>query len=259
MIRKMKTVFLFVLFIFALSGTPNSAEGFWEFPPALPPDEHGNIIINRLSEKSGVEPVTFSHWIHRLKYTCRVCHFELEFNFQVNSTEITEAANKSGRFCGTAGCHDGKTAFGHGKDNCVKCHNDDRGYGRERFSEIANLPKSRFGNGVDWGLAMEKGLIKPQHYLSIKPRSDAGFAKVLLLDAEWQGIPPAVFSHKLHTDWLDCNNCHPDIFNIKKKTTKHFSMNRILKNEFCGVCHLNVAFPMNDCKRCHPDRQNVKE
>jgi c(7)-type cytochrome triheme protein len=51
--------------------------------------------------------------------------------------------------------------------------------------------------------------------------------------------------------WLDCNNCHPDNFNIKKKTTKHFSMERILKREFCGVCHLTVAFPMDDCKRCY--------
>lgn len=239
---------------------PERSIGFWEFPPALPPAEHGNIIINRISEKNGVEPVTFSHWIHRLKYTCRVCHFELEFNFQVNTTEITEAANKAGRYCGTSGCHDGKTVFGHdNKKNCNKCHNDDRSYGSDRYAELSAFPKARFGNLVDWGQALDKGLIKPQHYLTIKPRSDAGFGKVLLLEAEWQGIPAAVFSHKLHTEWLDCNNCHPDIFNIKKKTTKHFSMNRILKSEFCGVCHLNVAFPMNDCKRCHPDHPNLKE
>ena len=31
-----------------------------------------------------------------------------------------------------------------------------------------------------------------------------------------------------------------------------FSMPLILKGEFCGVCHVTVAFPMNDCKRCHP-------
>lgn len=29
-------------------------------------------------------------------------------------------------------------------------------------------------------------------------------------------------------------------------------MNNILKGEFCGVCHLSVAFPVNDCARCHP-------
>jgi hypothetical protein len=36
-------------------------------------------------------------------------------------------------------------------------------------------------------------------------------------------------------------------------------MNRILQREFCGVCHLTVAFPMNDCKRCHTDRPNLQE
>jgi hypothetical protein len=36
-------------------------------------------------------------------------------------------------------------------------------------------------------------------------------------------------------------------------------MARILKREFCGVCHLTVAFPMNDCKRCHPNSPNILE
>ena len=29
-------------------------------------------------------------------------------------------------------------------------------------------------------------------------------------------------------------------------------MSAILNGEFCGVCHLTVAFPMDDCQRCHP-------
>jgi hypothetical protein len=28
-------------------------------------------------------------------------------------------------------------------------------------------------------------------------------------------------------------------------------MARILKAEFCGVCHLSVAFPLDNCERCH--------
>ena len=47
-------------------------------------------------------------------------------------------------------------------------------------------------------------------------------------------------------------NCHPDVFNIKKKTTEHFEMRFILEGRFCGACHLTVAFPLNDCMRCHP-------
>jgi len=243
----------------ALLFMTGTSSGFWDFPPGLPMDEHGNILINRTSEQKGVKPATFSHWIHRQKYTCRVCHFELEFNMQVNTTEITEAANKSGRYCGAGGCHDGKAAFGHVQANCEKCHNGNLGYGKEKFSRLANFPKAKFGNGINWVKAVESGVIKPVNYLTVKPPSDVAVIKPLLLEAEWHGIPAAIFPHKAHVQWLDCNNCHPDIFNIKKKTTKHFAMSRILKREFCGVCHLTVAFPMNDCKRCHPDHPNVEE
>ena len=242
-----------------LSLAPSISRAFWEIPSALPPAEHGNLLIDRASERKGGKPATFSHWMHRMRHTCRVCHFELEFNMLVNSTEITEAANRSGRYCGASGCHDGKAAFGHEKPHCEKCHNGDRGSGKEAFALLADFPKTKFGNGIDWTQAMERGLIAPVNYLSVKPPADLAVIKPILLEAEWRGIPAAVFSHKAHMLWLDCNNCHPDIFNIKKKTTKHFSMNRILKREFCGVCHLTVAFPMNDCKRCHPDRPNLQE
>jgi len=100
--------------------------------------------------------------------------------------------------------------------------------------------------------ALNKGMIAPQGYLKNKPTDDITFDKALLLQSEMHNIPPAIFPHTPHMQWLDCNNCHPDIFNIKKKTTKHFAMARILEGEFCGVCHLNVAFPMDGCKQCHP-------
>lgn len=173
---------------------------------------------------------------------------------KVNTTEITEASNKAGRYCGASGCHDGKAAFGHDQPNCEKCHNGNRSYGKEKFSELSNLPKRKLGNGIDWTKALRKGSITPVNYLMIKP-SDITYDKTLLLQAEWVNIPPAIFPHKAHVEWLDCNNCHPDIFNIKKKATKHFSMEFNLRGEFCGVCHLNIAFPMNDCKKCHPDIQ----
>jgi c(7)-type cytochrome triheme protein len=255
MTANIKTVLLCGLaagMLLALKSGSSGAD--WDLPPSLPPDEYGNILITRTSEDA-----TFSHWIHRQKFTCRVCHFELEFNMQVNTTEITEEANKSGRYCGAAGCHDGKAAFGHEKPHCAKCHNGDLGYGKERFSKLSKFPKAKAGNCIDWVQAMAKGLIKPVRYLTVKPPSDIAVVKPLLLEAELSGIPAAIFSHKVHVQWLDCNNCHPDIFNIKLKTTKHFSMNRILNREFCGVCHLTVAFPMNDCKRCHSDRPNLQE
>ncbi len=250
MIRKAALPALLFVF-FLLEG----AEG-WFYPPPVPPEEYGNILINRTSEKNGVKAATFSHWLHRRRHTCRVCHFELEFNMKVNTTEITEEANKSGRYCGAAGCHDGSVVFGHDEGNCQKCHNGDKSYGKENFNRLGHLPRTQFGNKRDWSVAIEKKLIKPRNFLTVKPSGDINFSKKLLLEAEMLNIPPAVFPHRAHTRWLDCNNCHPDIFNIKMKTTKHFSMDYIVQGQFCGVCHMNVAFPINDCERCHPGMGN---
>jgi len=232
------------------------AAEFWELPTAPAPEDFGNLLINRTSEANSIKSATFSHWLHRRKFTCRVCHFELEFNMQRNTTEITEAANRSGQFCGSSGCHDGKASFGHDVANCDKCHNGNKSYSNARFSELAKLPKAPHGNKIDWGMAMSRGLIIPHKYVKTKPDTKIDFKETLLLAAEWEGIPPAVFSHIPHVWQLDCSNCHPDLFNVKKKTTKHFSMTANLQGQYCGTCHTNVAFPMADCARCHPGMSN---
>lgn len=230
---------------------PASAVGFWKFPPPLPPEEFGNILINRTSEANKVKPVAFSHWIHRKTHACRVCHFELEFNLKAGTTEITEEANRSGRFCGA--CHDGKKLFGHAKkEDCGRCHTGDIRTGSDRFSENSKFPTAPFGNGIDWTAAVEEKWIAPIRHLSIPDTSDMAGAKELALESEWLGTPPAIFSHQSHSTWDDCNDCHPSIFTLKKKATIHFDMTRNIEGEFCGVCHMTVAFPMTDCKRCHP-------
>ena len=150
-------------------------------------------------------------------------------------------------------------AFGHEQQHCDKCHNGDQGYGKGNFSRLSRFPKARYGNEINWVKAVNRGLISPANYLILKPPTEVAIIKQVQLESEWNNIPAAVFSHKKHMLWLDCNICHPDVFNIKKKTTKHFAMVKIMKREFCGVCHLTVAFPMNDCKRCHPDLLRQEE
>lgn len=219
--------------------------------PSLPVrEEYGNILIDRGSTRNGVKPVTFSHWLHRKHFTCRVCHTELDFAMKANTTEITELENRKGKFCGA--CHNGKIAFRH-NGNCDKCHNGDIGYGGEKFAEFffQPIPTTPYGNGINWVEALQRNMIKPATYLK-KKSQDMNFDKLLVLEAEWSIISPSIFPHKAHVQWLDCSSCHPDIFNIKKKTTKHFSMSAMLSGEFCGVCHMTVAFPMDDCRRCHP-------
>ncbi len=243
-------LFLVILTAFVLLSESVFGGNKFDLWPLPSPEEYGNIIINRTSRKNNVKPVTFSHWLHRTKHTCRVCHFELGFEFNTSSTEITEEDNKNGLFCGA--CHDGKTAFAHTEENCEKCHNDDISFGSGKFSELkSRLPKAKYGNEIDWAKALKEGAIKPK-YSIYKDEKPLDFDKLLELRAEWSGISPAVFPHAAHVQWLDCANCHPDIFNIKKKTTKHFEMKYILDKKFCGVCHLSVALPVDNCKGCHP-------
>jgi c(7)-type cytochrome triheme protein len=224
--------------------------GTFELPPLPPADQYGTVLIDRTSTRNGVKPVVFSHLQHRMKFTCRVCHSELEFNMKTGSTEITELANRRGKYCGA--CHNGRTAFKQ-NGNCDRCHSGDIASVSGKYASLFKLPLPRtsFGDGIDWAEALQRKVISPARYLATKPQ-DIPFNKDLVLESEMSIIPPAVFSHKTHLEWLDCSNCHPEIFNIKKKTTKHFSMAYVLQGQFCGVCHLAVAFPMNDCRRCHP-------
>jgi hypothetical protein len=69
-----------VLFLTVAAAGPAAAQ--WELPANLPPEEYGTLLIDRTSTQNKVAPAVFSHFVHRRKHTCRVCHFELEFNFK---------------------------------------------------------------------------------------------------------------------------------------------------------------------------------
>jgi len=259
-LKNLLRTFVLTSLLSLLLGADNTvtAGKYWNFPPLPLPYKYGNILIDRVSTKNGVKPVYFPHWSHRVKYTCRVCHFELDFAFDVNKTEITEEDNRNGIFCGT--CHNGKVAFGHTKENCDRCHTGTAALGRDKFRELAvTTPKGLFGNKLDWVKAVNLKIINPLYSIFRKDEKPMDFKKPLWLAATWSYVPPAYFPHEAHTQWLDCANCHPDIFNIRKKTTKHFAMQYILEKKFCGVCHLKVAFPLDDCKGCHPAMSRDKK
>jgi c(7)-type cytochrome triheme protein len=224
----------------------------WKYEKLPPPAQYGNVLISRLTRSSTHPPVAFSHWIHRRYYTCRVCHFELNFAMKTNMTDITEAQNRTGLYCGA--CHNGKISFAINDSTCTVCHTGRIDTTDGRFSELKDLPRAKYGDEINWVKAFKKGLITPKQSL-FNPNYEAiPFEKILRLEPEWKMInTKAIFPHQKHTEWLDCADCHPDIFNIKKKGTKHFNMNFINSGMFCGVCHRTVAFPVQDCKRCHPD------
>jgi c(7)-type cytochrome triheme protein len=80
--------------------------------------EYGDVVLNRRAEKEGVRPVVFPHWFHRIRYRCKVCHFELGFRMRAGANDVTMADLIDGRFCGM--CHNGQVAWA--VDRCDLCH-----------------------------------------------------------------------------------------------------------------------------------------
>ena len=225
-------------------------------PPNGPLWKYGNVVMRRKSAKAGMPPVVFPHWSHRARYTCRACHLELGFSMRSGDTGITREQYLAGKYCGA--CHDGKTAFSvlnGDPSQCGRCHMKDTRDLEKRFDKFAaDLPMTSFGNGIDWAEAVRSGQITPANSIHTEhftmPFPDKLKAPIKLGTTSPRS--DVTFSHEDHFAELDCSSCHPDIFNIKKKGTRDFSMRNILNGEFCGVCHLNVAFPVHDCQRCHP-------
>jgi c(7)-type cytochrome triheme protein len=82
----------------------------------------GDIKFERAQpEASEMIPVSvFSHWQHRMRFTCNVCHPAL---FPMKSKDvppITMDEIKAGKACGV--CHNGQGAFASSVNTCVRCH-----------------------------------------------------------------------------------------------------------------------------------------
>ena len=121
---------------------------------------------------------------------------------------------------------------------------------------LSKLPVGTGGNQVGWGAALRQGLIAPRASVDPDPKpgpksaTDTTVFEIDILLNKNGSQPPVRFPHKDHTLWLDCSNCHPQLFQMKTGTSR-ISKLRILEGEQCGVCHGAVAFPLTECKRCH--------
>lgn len=113
---------------------------------------------------------------------------------------------------------------------------------------LSKLTPDTTGNQVRWVEALDKGEINPRAKLrdSTEVRT---LDRDILLGLKG-GMPVVRFPHRAHTLWLDCSNCHDELFKQETGATQ-ISMLRILQGEQCGVCHGAVAFPLTECFRCH--------
>ncbi|HFD91946.1 MAG TPA: hypothetical protein ENJ22_01500 [Gammaproteobacteria bacterium] len=116
---------------------------------------------------------------------------------------------------------------------------------------MKDFPKDRRGE-VDWVQAIQSGIIKPR-----KSRTGDEWEEALPMEMDFDIImkntmqmPWVRFPHKPHTQWLACSNCHPKIF-IPREDANPISMTKVLRGQYCGVCHDKVSFSLFMCERCH--------
>ena len=234
------------------------------------PENYGEVYLNNYSKKAGVAPVVFDHWLHRAKFTCRICHIDIGFAMQTEATDIKAADNMNGYFCGS--CHDGKRVI-EGKKvfaacadtytkeegkRCARCHSDGltgtREYNYKTFT--AKLPRLKESDLIDWEKAEAKRKIKPIDFIEdisfnrppLKAQEDFSIV------AKSNSVSDVMFSHKKHVIWNGCAVCHPLIFPSSKQGTVQYSMFQIMEGEYCGACHMKVAFSAWLCYKCHKER-----
>ena len=110
---------------------------------------------------------------------------------------------------------------------------------------LSKLPAGKGGDRVGWGEALDKGLIAPRAGVDAKSGTDATVVDMDVLMDLRGSMQPVRFPHRDHTRWLECSNCHEEIFKMQKGASG-ISMLRILEGEQCGVCHGAVAFPLTE-------------
>jgi len=113
------------------------------------------------------------------------------------------------------------------------------------------LPKDD-DNNIDWMAALESKLIEPKGVIDDKD-TDVGKTSEDDIELSTSGKPNrmVIFSHKVHTQWLTCTNCHNAIFK-REAGSATITMDAIDEGKYCGVCHDKVALAQpSGCKGCH--------
>jgi len=250
--------------LLAMAATLVQAETFGVRKRIPRPEAYGRVVMDSFSTKAHVAPVVFDHWVHRMRYTCRLCHVDLGFTMRAGETGVREADNRHGLYCGA--CHNGKEAFGWERQErkglttqrvkqCDRCHSVGKLVTpkQELYAVTKRMPKSAYGNHIDWLAAEAKGLIHLKDALPgiTRVRKPIRYAGEVTLHAREFDMPEIIFSHTKHAVWNGCEMCHPDIFGVERGATK-FTMQEVFDGRYCGACHGKVSFPVDfDCRLCH--------
>ena len=119
---------------------------------------------------------------------------------------------------------------------------------QEPREALGTLPPDTAGNQVKWMDALDAGHIQPR--TNIQPETIVKLRTTEVLLKNTGEMRMVRFPHRQHTAWLDCSNCHNQLFAQTAGATR-INMMLILQGEKCGLCHGAVAFPLTECHRCH--------
>ena len=119
---------------------------------------------------------------------------------------------------------------------------------QEPAEALSQLPPDTAGNQVRWVEALRNGYIAPR--TNVFPETKVNLLDQDLIMKNTGSANYVRFPHLVHTEWLDCSNCHDRIFAQQAGKTRMTKL-AILSGEYCGRCHGAVAFPLTECNRCH--------
>jgi c(7)-type cytochrome triheme protein len=119
---------------------------------------------------------------------------------------------------------------------------------QEPAKALSQLPPDTAGNRVRWVEALQGGYINPR--TNIHPETEIQVLDLDIIMPRTGSAKFVRFPHRPHTEWLDCSNCHDEIFKAEAGATP-VNMLEILSGKYCGRCHGAVAFPLTECDRCH--------
>jgi len=117
------------------------------------------------------------------------------------------------------------------------------------------LPKDDEDN-INWAEALEAKLINPAAGIDDTTPQPKVMDEDIELATSGKPNRMVVFSHKVHTTWLRCANCHNAIFEKEAGNAK-ITMAAIDDGKYCGVCHDKVALAPQGCKGCHKPIKKV--
>jgi c(7)-type cytochrome triheme protein len=226
---------------------------------------HGRVVLDNFSSRLGNPAVAFDHWRHRAWYTCRVCHVDVGFATAAGETRVSASTNEDGQHCGA--CHDGKKQHDgrpifracsgwprvDAARGCLRCHTGGTDDPRPAYDALARRLPVDAGGFIDWTAAIRQERITPVDTVegvSLK-RPTMRINRDVTIDAKGTWLGDVTFSHRRHASLNGCELCHPEVFPVTQRGSTRFRMSDVQAGQYCGVCHRNVAFPLDACPRCH--------